>query len=50
MTTEYLVALSDDIERWAQDAAFRSSDDIPRLRRSPQWLPQFTPESVAARR
>lgn len=50
MTTEYLVALSEDIERWAQDAAFRSSDDIPRLRRSPQWLPQFTPESVAARR
>ena len=50
MTTEYLVALSEDIERWAQDAAFRSSDDIPRLRRSPQWLPQFTPESVAERR
>jgi hypothetical protein len=50
MTTENLVALSEDIERWAQDAAFRSSDDIPRLRRSPQWLPKFTAESVAGRR
>lgn len=50
MTTQNLIALSEDIERWAQDAAFRSSDDIPRLRRSPGWLPQFTPESVAQRR
>ena len=50
MTTENLIALSEDIERWAQDAAFRSSDDIPRLRRSPGWLPPFTPESVAERR
>ena len=50
MTTENLIALSEDIERWAQDAAFRSSDDIPRLRRTPGWLPSFTPESVAERR
>lgn len=50
MTTENLIALSEDIERWAQDAAFRSSDDIPRLRRTPGWLPTFTPESVAERR
>ena len=50
MTVEALVALSDDIEQWAQDAAFRSSDDIPRLRRRPGWMPEFTPESVQARR
>ena len=27
MTTQNLIALSEDIERWAQDAAFRSSDE-----------------------
>lgn len=50
MTTTELITLSDDIGRWARDAAFRSSDDIPRLRRSPDWLPEFTPESIEARR
>ena len=50
MTTADLIALSDDIEEWARVAAFRSSDDIPRLRRRPGWLPDFTPASVDARR
>ena len=50
MTATDLAALSEDIERWAQVAAFRSSDDIPRLRRSPDWLPLFTPASVDERR
>lgn len=45
-----LIALSDDIEEWARRAAFRSSDDIPRLRRDPRWLPDFTPASIEARR
>lgn len=50
MTTTDLIALSEDIESWARVAAFRSSDDIPRMRRSPDWLPEFTPESVQDRR
>ncbi|MDN3495412.1 hypothetical protein QL996_05690 [Planococcus sp. APC 4015] len=50
MTTTELIALSDDIERWARVASFRSSDDIPRMRRSPEWLPDFTPDSVERRR
>lgn len=45
-----LIALSDDIEEWARVAAFRSSDDIPRLRRDPRWLPEFTPASIEDRR
>lgn len=45
-----LIALSDDIEEWAHVAAFRSSDDIPRLRRDPRWLPEFTPASIEDRR
>ncbi|NYD68102.1 DUF885 family protein [Agromyces atrinae] len=45
-----LIDLSNDIERWAQVAAFRSSDDIPRLRRDPEWLPDFTPASIDERR
>lgn len=50
MTTTALLALSDDIARWAEVAAFRSSDDIPRIRRAPQWLPEFTAASVERRR
>lgn len=50
MTTTDLIALSEDIESWARVAAFRSSDDIPRMRRSPDWLPDFTPESIQQRR
>ncbi|WP_439593479.1 DUF885 family protein [Microbacterium sp.] len=50
MTTTDLIALSDDIARWAKSAAFRSSDDIPRIRRSPEWLPEFTPASIDERR
>ncbi|KAA9106569.1 DUF885 family protein [Microbacterium rhizomatis] len=50
MTTTDLIALSDDIARWAAAAAFRSSDDIPRIRRSPGWLPDFTPASIDERR
>jgi hypothetical protein len=50
MSVPDLVALSDDIDEWARDAAFRSSDDIPRLRRASDWLPEFTPESVEERR
>lgn len=45
-----LVDLSDSIERWARVASFRSSDDIPRMRRSRDWLPAFTPASVEERR
>ncbi|MEI3868538.1 DUF885 family protein [Microbacterium sp. CCNWLW134] len=45
-----LIALSNDIEEWARRAAFRSSDDIPRLRRDPRWLPDFTPASIEDRR
>lgn len=44
-----IVTLSDDIAAWASVAAFRSSDDIPRLRRSPDWLPDFSRASVAER-
>lgn len=47
---DHLIALSDDIEEWARVAAFRSSDDIPRLRRDPRWLPEFTPASIEDRR
>ncbi|MFS0732013.1 DUF885 family protein [Microbacterium sp. 1P10UB] len=50
MTTAALIALSDDIEEWARACAFRSSDDIPRLRRTPGWMPDFTPAAVDARR
>ncbi|TQK20418.1 uncharacterized protein DUF885 [Microbacterium sp. SLBN-154] len=44
-----LIALSNDIEEWARRAAFRSADDIPRLRRDPRWLPDFTPASIEER-
>ena len=50
MSHPALIALSEEIEAWAQESAFRSSDDIPRLRRRPTWLPELSPRSVAARR
>jgi hypothetical protein len=50
MSHPALTALSEEIESWAQESAFRTSDDIPRLRRRPTWVPEFSPRSVAARR
>ena len=50
MTYAPLAALASEFWEWRLDTVFRTADDIPRVDHAPDWLPQFSPESIEARR
>lgn len=50
MTYEPLTTLAAEFWQWRLATSFRTSDDIPRVDHAPGWVPDFTPESITARR
>ncbi len=48
-TAQEMHAFGVEVHRVLDAAAFHTVDDIPRIPHAPDWLPEFTPESVTAR-
>jgi len=50
MSDAALRTLADEFWTWRIDTSFWTSDDIPRLDHAPDWLPDFSIDSIDARR